>query len=324
MARAYTAIEMLPNTLVDDRGKELFFTVFSNEMTSIIFTFNIANASGGITALNRIEAKFFTSYNNGDDWEELDYNFEPIIGDGYFRAFPKGSTARLGPQCKLVIAPPAGETAEIKVHRTALGINDVYSYNAQSGEAGLLSYRKNSLPKEVEINTLVPDANSPLPIEIYSGQQKGPLVSELTLDTPSVVATDSPVIPSVAIVHGWDESTLTHKELRLTPDARLPAPVLVTNGIALLDFTSTPLLAGQSMAIITAGAEGIDGIEIFCDVGEAFNLEVDGVVVGRVFPGGGRIEFAEPLIDTEVLELRPEVDFSSGSLQANILIRRYI
>jgi hypothetical protein len=48
------------------------------------------------------------------------------------------------------------------------------------------------------------------------------------------------------------------------------------------------------------------------------------VVIGRVFPGGGRVEFATPLVNTENLEMRPEVNFNSGSLQANILVRRFI
>lgn len=241
MAQLYQSVVLLNPTHVGGITRTVPFSVNSNEMSSIVFAITVSNSTAGISDMDNITIKLLTSYNDGLNWEELDYNFQLISGDGYFKGIPKPTTARIGPRCKLELKSPDGESATVQVYRTVLDSSATYNYTPASTGGG------------------------------------GTGTSE-----------------------GW----------------------LATYKVAIIDFSSTPLLAGQSMTIAVADGEGIHGVDLFCDVGEPFNLEVEGVIVGRVFPGGGQIVFATPIATGKALTMRPTVDFTSDTLQINVLVRR--
>jgi hypothetical protein len=260
--------DILINPLYGDGGiatnaaPRVFTGSFSTEEMSLCYVIvTVSAVSGGVNAGNPATITWQTSIDHGATWRNLDgVVSEPITAAGVFTARLTGDTTIVGPACRVVITPPAGETVTVsKVEKSKVTDLAVFRSSAAGGGGGGAT------------GTLVGVGGA---AQYVSG-------AALTGQTVA------------AYIIGYDGAT--HREVLLSAAGGLvtsntPKNIIDTDRI---DYSVTNVTTLAWTEVVAAAAGNIEWMDIFDSSGETLEIGTGGagaeVHLGYVIPGGNSI-----------------------------------
>jgi hypothetical protein len=261
--------DILINPLYGDGGiatnaaPRVFTGSFSTEEMSLCYVIvTVSAVSGGVNAGNPATITWQTSIDHGATWRALDgVVSEPITAAGVFTARLTGDTTIVGPACRVVITPPAGETVTVsKVEKSKVTDLAVFRSSAAGGGGG-----------GGATGTIVGVGGA-------AQYASGAALSGQTV---------------AAYMIGYDG--VTHREFLLTPlggllTSPVPKNIIETDRI---DYSITNVTTLAWTEVVAATSASIEWMDIFDSSGETLQIGTGGagaeVHLGYVIPGGNSL-----------------------------------